>query len=263
MQNQFIFPKFFWHKLSEILAQDTDERAFYLIGSEWGNKVLIYDLVEFNYEHRSPTYVESSVHQKSLLINALPIGVKIIGVLHSHPFTSSKPRFSQIDLRDFEEYDSGLFIVVSKTLEYTALYRDGENVDDAVLEIRDLEPDEDPVIFTMKKRWKIVIPKGMTKWEIERYVPIYFSEKVSREILLGKVSICDNALDFQFPLYLDIIKSWAPYKIPYRIYFRHNVNFKSQAKKLIKELFNYHNCDLRFIPSKREIHIMNCSGWYI
>ena len=250
MEELFIFPNFFWNRLSTIISKEDTERAFYLVGTEWRNKTLIYDLVEFSYRSKSEVYVESNPEQIALLTQSLPAGLKIIGILHSHPFTTSLPTFSEIDVSDFKKYESGLFIVVSKSLKYKAMVKESSDFIETDIIIKDLEKEEEPSLIKIGKRWNIIIPKGATKWEIQSILPQFFSDLVAKEFLLGKVLIKNGQISLRLPIFVDVIKEWAPYKIPYRIYLREKErNFEEILRKLIMKTLGYNDYQMKLSPA--------------
>lgn len=262
--DKVIFPTFLWNLIKRIITSDDLERAFYIIGSSWRDKLIVYDLVEFRYRERSKTHILGDLHQKALLIQSLPPGLKLLGIIHSHPFNHDEPSFSEIDMRNFSEFGDGLFIVVSGSMNHYSLLMSGGERKECHLIIRDLNNDERPKILLVNGRWKLVIPAGSSKWEIERYGLNYLSEVATREIVLGRLTIHDNNLNLVLPSYFDVVKSWNLFRIPYRLYIcKDTEDVLKEIKLMIRYIFNYINCDFTLFREKKEAIIRGCEGIYI
>ncbi len=259
-----IFPSFLWDSLRDIIRESDHEKAFFIIGTVWQDKIIIYDLIEFRYHHHNSTSVIGDPYQKVLLVQAIPPGLRILGIMHSHPFEIDQPEFSSIDLNDFEEFGEGLFIVVSREMKYKAVITFNGRLEECELVIRDLTGDEEPRIISVNERWKLVIPNGSSRWEIENYSGIYLSTIIANEASLGKLVIRGNVAELKLPEYYDLIKSWSKYKIPYRIYLANeNKDVLNAVKLIISYMFNYNDCEINYLENKREIIIHTCKGRYI
>jgi len=259
-----IFPPFLWSAIEGIVKSDKLERAFYIIGFSWRGKLIIYDLVEFKYKERSQTHVLGDPHQKALLIQSLPPGLKLLGILHSHPFDKGKPSFSSIDMRDFSEFGEGLFIVVSGSMDHYSLFMSSEGSEECRLIVRDLEDVERPQTLIINGRWKLIVPAGLSKWELEKYALIYLSEIVTRETVLGKLIIHGGYADLVLPDYCDVVKSWNLFRIPYRLYIHGDTkDVLKEVKLIIRYIFNYSDCELTLLKEKREAIIRKCEGIYV
>lgn len=262
--HEAIFPSFLWRLVGRIISDDQLERAFYIIGLAWRGILIIYDLVEFKYIERNKTHVIGDPHQKALLIQAIPPGLKLLGILHSHPFDKGKPDFSTIDLRDFSNFGNGLFIVLSGSLEYNAVFMSGRESKECHITIRELRDHEKPRILIVNNRWKLIVPMGLSKWELEKYAPIHLSEAISREVILGRIKVSETSADLALPDYFDVIKSWNPFKIPYRLYLQESTeDVLNEIKLIIRYIFNYKDCELILHKDEREAVIHKCDGRYI
>lgn len=258
MFNSFIIPSFLWSRISK-LCDCENEVAFFLIGSTLRNKILIYDMVEFSYEVQNRFSASSSPMQKIMLSTALLPSMKILGILHTHPFSIDKPSFSDQDLLTFHNYDFGLFILVSRSLDYVAVFLERDELSHVNLEIRPLKPDEIPVTLFWED-YKFVIPSGMSRWELEKYAPLYIGEILQKELMLCRAIVKNNRIKLVKPIFIDVLKKWLPYPVLYRLYLTEYDNLEEAILSSIRNIFNYSNCRIKLNLKERLVEIIDCEG---
>ncbi len=233
----FLFPRKLWRDIFSEIKRSSREKGFYLIGFNWVSKsrIIIYDAIEFNYTNASETYIESNPNQKVLLYLSLPAGLNLLGILHSHPFEKGTPRFSSIDMKNFEEsYEEGLFIVVSADGAYNALFKTFDTIYNVELKIVDFEQYYEPKCYRLG-RWNLIVPNGFSKRELEFYSPFYISEIMNKEIGMIRIEWINDYAKIILPKFYDVVREESLYKLPYRIYYKSDESLRKNIKLLFNE----------------------------
>ncbi|MGQ4892528.1 MAG: hypothetical protein ACP6IP_08580 [Candidatus Njordarchaeia archaeon] len=247
-----LFPKTILADLKNKLMSHENETGFYLIGliNEYNKTALVLDYFEFQYAKRNRTHIESDPHKKILILQSLPIGLKLIGNIHSHPFLDkgSIPHPSSLDISTYRDYISGFFGISNSSGEFMFYYSNEEKL----VEIESIVIDDREVT------------KQITVDNIEDY-PVIYHKRCNKNLLrsifyeglfekkllilsLAKIIINDREIKVKWPKWLDAIKINSLFKIPYRIYY-HDKNVNMLQYK-IKNLFGrakFYNAEMREI----------------
>ena len=191
------------------------ETAFYLIGFRFSDEIYVVDAIEFLYEERSSVFVKSNPFQFGLLSLATISELKIIGVLHTHPFSHGKPSPSSMDIEDMIARENLPFLIISGSFDISCIYDDKEcRVEEEEFTFRSLEIDDEIVYFMGDKPATISLAE-------EKYKTYLFSQIENHKVIK--------------PIFFDIILLEHPFKIRYRL--RVKPSKVSRVEEIIKLTF--------------------------
>jgi len=210
------------------------EVGFFMIGLLRGDVAYVYDLVEFEYEEKSPTFIRSGAERKAMLVGMLPLGLRLMGMMHKHP-SSIGARPSLTDERTFMKYaEDGIYVFIIYTVEplearaYTV--HEGRVVEIG-FEARGLREEEELISLqlTMMVNVRVCVQKGTTLFELKNLLSTRLPYEVEKQIydveLLSDGEELREGVDLSSvgtlevrPLRpVDVEASWAP-GLFYRFY---------------------------------------------
>ncbi len=176
-----------WDILIEEFRKTYVERGYYLVGFRYHDNFYVYEAFEFAYSDQSEVFIESDPLVRMFLINTLPAGLNILGVIHSHPFdTSDSPEPSSIDIALCREYEEEIVLTVSRTGGVKAIVFNG---DIAPLEVKIKKFDsERPHVIRVKIPYTYfcVFPYFVSQFEKKLYIPKIIAEHIYRIYLAGR-----------------------------------------------------------------------------
>jgi len=228
------------------------EIGFFMKGLLRGDVAYVYDLVEFEYEEKSPTFIRSGAERKAMLVGMLPLGLRLIGMMHKHP-SSIGARPSWTDERTFMKYaEDGIYVFIIYTVEplearaYTV--HEGEVVEIG-FEARELREEEKLTSFqlTMTVNIRVCVQKSTTLFELKNLLSTRLPYEVEKqtydvELLLdgeelkGDVDLSSiRALEVKPLRPVDVEASWAP-GLFYRFYVGGETTREEIADMLMRAL---------------------------
>ena len=169
------------------------EVGFFMIGLVRKEAAYIYDLVEFDYEERSPVLIRSGFDRKLRLVGALPLGLRLIGNMHKHPST---PIPSCIDEEMFLKYARGggqhAFVIYTVEPEEARAFtvRDGRVVEIGC-EIRALEEEEGLISARLRISLdvRMCIPKNISPLELRLLLAKSLCIELEKQIGLPRICL--------------------------------------------------------------------------
>ncbi|MHA1664808.1 MAG: hypothetical protein ACTSVW_03140 [Candidatus Njordarchaeales archaeon] len=230
-----IFPEELWTTSRNKIASSSKEIGFYLIGTRWRDRYLIYDLVEFNYKIQSTTFLEGNALSKILLINSILPVLSLIGTLHSHPFISeSKGLFpSAIDIENLRNQHKDLLVLSSKNGAIRSFYFENHTLVELKTLIRPLKEEELPKIIWINGL-RVIIPSGMSKWELNMYVIPKFADFLYNVYFnQSKLEIkTKDSYNLKIKPYIYLVRENSPFQIPYILFFEKSTSIKDLLNKI-------------------------------
>ena len=228
-------------QIRNTIRKSSLETGFYLIGiwDEFRGESIVIDFFEFNYLKRNSTFIEVDPCTKIMLINALPIGLSILGHVHSHPFLKSSNLInpSSIDISTFSSYEKGFFGISNIEGETIFYYFDGKKltkINYSTINYKEFTERCLLKLYTVDI-FPVVVKSKASNWEIYSIIFKGYQDKSNLLNILSKIKLKENKIEIQKPAWIDIIKLDGIFKIPYRLYFHSNEKIPLTFK--IKNLF--------------------------
>ena len=158
------------------------EVGFFMIGLVRNCRAYVYDIVEFDYEEMTATFIKSGVDRKLRLAGLLPLGLRLLGNMHKHPW-GTEP--SLLDERMFLRYAEagGPYAFVIYTVDpvdaraYTV--HQGRVIE-IRCDVRELEEGEELISFEVNipLSIRVCIQKDTSAFELRALL----SSKLCREV---------------------------------------------------------------------------------
>lgn len=235
-----LIPKTLLIDIKEKLSNFEDETGLYILGlmDHSDRTAIVLDYFEFQYSERSRTYIESNPQKKIFLLQSLPIGLKLIGNIHNHPFLERGllPSPSSIDISTYKDYLSGFFGISNSYGELNFYYNDGEKLIKAKYQSIEDKHVLNSLITTNLENYPIFYHKDYSENFLRSMIYEGLYEKKLLLLSLTKIIINSGKIEVKWPKWLDIVKIGPLIKIPYRIYYHDNRPKTIQNK--IETLFN-------------------------
>ncbi len=174
-----------WDKILSDIKSDRLERAYYLVGLVFRGDMIVYEAFEMRYVERGEVFLASDPMGRILITNSLPGGLRVLGILHSHPFDKSNgPQPSSVDLELAREYDNDIIMTVNPQGYSTAVrYIDGD-IEFININIKRYSS-EQPDILKIGDTY-FVVPREMSIIERKLYVPRMFAQYMYRVYMAGR-----------------------------------------------------------------------------
>ncbi len=173
-----------WEIILSKVQECSTEKAFYLVGSTLRGHMYVYEVFEFIYASRGKAHIVSEPAGRILLSLSLPIGTRILGTIHSHPFSPNTPIPSPIDVELSKEYEGEVMAVINPFGLATAIMCvDGDQYEVPIY-VRKLER-ERPLVGVVEDMY-YVVPLMMSDAERRVYIPRYVAQYVYRLYLMGR-----------------------------------------------------------------------------
>ncbi len=244
---QVLIPQTIFDTVRDSVINEEKETGFFLIGYKNPvlSEIIVLDIIEYDYVERSSSFILSNPEQKILLYNSLPIGVKVIGNLHSHPFVEDQVSLipSLTDLRTYQNYGEGVFGLMDGKGDLSFF-----TVNDQIHKISFQIVDDSYIgsIFSVTKidNFKALIDSRLNDWQIISLVHSELIEKVSLLYRNSKIFIEENRITINKPRWLDLIKSDSILPIPYRVFYFNREEIRSKIETLFgKKRFELRSTD--------------------
>ena len=227
------------------------EVGFFMIGLVRRDVAYIYDLVEFDYEEKSPVLVRSGLDRKLRLVGALPIGLRLIGNMHKH---LGAPIPSRVDEDMFLKYARGggqhAFVIYTVDPEDARAFtvRDGRVIEIGC-EVRALEEDEElsSIRLRISLDVRACFPKSSSIFELKLLLANALCRELEKQVGLpkmcsGEEEISDVAKLVEAGLAsvrsympVDVEASWSP-GLFYRFYVDEGLGDKELIELVKKAL---------------------------
>ena len=221
-----LIPKTLLLDIEEKLSNSKDETGFYIIGliDDFNRTAIVLDYFEFQYNERNRTFIESDPQKKILLLQSLPIGLKLIGNIHSHPFLERGflPHPSSIDISTYKDYLSGFFGISNSYGELAFYYNDGKKLIEAKYQSIEDKRILNNLITIKLEGHPVFYHKDYSENFLRSMVYEGLYEKKLLLLSLTKIIINNEKIEVKWPKWLDIVKIGPLIKIPYRIYYHDN-----------------------------------------
>ena len=181
---KILFEETLWMELLSDIKEEPLERAYHLVGSRFRDKLIVYEIFEFRYVDRSPSFVVSDPMGRILLTNSLPAGLRILGIVHSHPFDNSEnPKPSAIDIELAKEYYGEAIVTINNAGYATAVIYEDDGLIDINIEVRRLDTEKPEIVYLQNTY--CVVPTLMTVFERKMYFPRFYAEDIYRLYLMS------------------------------------------------------------------------------
>ncbi len=203
MVDKVVLEKSLFEMAVERGRETRSEVAFFMVGLVRKKVAYVYDLVEFDYEERSPISVRSGVERKLKLAGILPLGLELLGNMHKHP---GSPTPSWIDREMFLSYARGggarAFVIYTvDPVEARAYTVQGGQVIEVGCEIRELEEEEKLVTFNIKFPLTVraCVQKGASLLELRALLGSRICHELEKQasfpkLFLGSEELTDDGL---------------------------------------------------------------------
>ena len=191
--DKVVLPEPLFNMAVERGRETTAEVGFFTIGLVRKRTAFIYDLVEFDYDEKSPVLIRSGVERKLRLVGALPLGLRLIGNMHKHPGTPSP---SLIDEEMFLKYARGgglhAFIIYTvEPAEARAFTVEGEHVVEVNCEIRELREEEK--LFSIRLKLpldiRVCFPRNTSLFELKLLLANALCLELRRQVGLPRIYV--------------------------------------------------------------------------
>ncbi len=174
-----------WVPLLALIREDLLERGFYLTGSRVGDKIVVYEAYEFKYDARGETMIISDPMGRIYLTNTFPVGLDIVGIIHSHPFDqTTNPSPSHVDMEFSREYPGCVVLTVNPSGYHSAIISVGDEVMNVDVVIKSYK-DEAPMIVLLNELY-CVLPRLVSDVYMSLYLPKMYAEKIYQLYLMSK-----------------------------------------------------------------------------
>jgi len=175
-----------WVRILALIEETTLERGFYIVGSRIRDMLIAYEAFEFGYETQEEALIISNPFGRIYLANSLPIGLDLVGILHSHPFNhSSFPQPSSIDIELCREYSGSLVLTANPLGNISAILVEDNEIFDVPVIIKHYD-DEKPKIFRLNDLY-CVLPSIATQNERRIYLPRLYAKHIYKIYLMAEV----------------------------------------------------------------------------
>lgn len=232
--------------------ETASEVGFFLVGLIDNSVAYVHDLIEFDYDEKTPISVKSGIEIKAILSSAIPIGLRLLGNMHKHP---GFLEYSGTDRDNYLQYASSgrpcVFLIYqlrpTKVQAYTV---NNGNIKIIEHEIRELEEKEKIRLFDVDfpVSLKVAAPTSTKmlylKLKMLSEMDTHIRNRMFKPLFRnGNRVLSDDEtipeiteLEVE-PLYpIDVCLGIN--QIPYRLFFEHNSTVKELREKLMK-VFNY------------------------
>ena len=230
-----IIPKTVFNTVRDSVINEEKETGFFLIGYKNSllSEIIVVDTIEYDYIERTSSFILSNPEQKILLHNSLPIGVSVIGNLHSHPFVGDPINLtpSLTDLKTYQDYREGVFGLMNGKGDLSFF-----TVNDQIRRIpfQIVEDNYIKSVFYVANidDFKALIDTRLNNWQVMSLIHSELIEKVSLIYRNSKIFIDEGKITINKPQWLDLIKSDSILPIPYRIFYFDENEIKSRIETL-------------------------------
>ncbi len=232
---QVIIPKTIFDIVRDSVIIEEKETGFFLIGCKNSllSEITVVDVIEYDYLERTRSFILSNPEQKILLYNSLPIGVRIIGNLHSHPFVEDQINLapSLTDLKTYQNYSEGVFGLMSGKGDLS-FFTINDQIHQIPFKIVDDNYIKSAFHVTNIDDFKALIDTRLNNWQVMSLVHSALIEKISLIYRNSKIFIDGDEITINKPRWLDLIKSDSILPIPYRVFYFDRNEIKSRIETL-------------------------------
>ena len=244
--------------ISNISKKSEFETGFYLIGmfAENLDQYFVLDAIEYKYLERTRTSIVGDPVQKSLLYQSLPGGLKILGNIHSHPFVdeieSLKP--SVTDLATYESYNKGIFGLIDREGRFVLLEfnHDLEKIKPIGFEIESRDTLYDFFEFYKIEEVWCIVPKLYSYWNKISFLHNSAIKRMNLIYMLSRITFEGDKPKLIKPLWIDVYKGNATFKIPYRIFYSSLESLKTKIGTLFGPNIIYNEKLAKSVQNKLE-----------